>query len=95
MAVGKRSWLRTVGVRIAPRTVEGLTRLRATPAEVEHLKRRVTSLEADLKEAQRATMRLADVIDVVEELLLPATARDEEKLEVMLQQYVRESWGAA
>ncbi|NUR08774.1 MAG: hypothetical protein HOQ45_17430 [Nocardioidaceae bacterium] len=70
-----------------------LNRLRRTPAEpepgspggrlhgeVRRLSERVAALEEAVQENRRLNQRLADVIDVVSELLIPAADRDDEKI---------------
>jgi hypothetical protein len=44
------------------------------------LKARVTALEAAVDENRRLNQRLADVIDVVTEVLVPALDRDDERV---------------
>lgn len=52
-----------------------------------NLERRVAALE-DAVQANRAlNVRLAELTDVVTELLLPVASRDEEKLEELLEKY--------
>jgi hypothetical protein len=52
---------------------------------VESLRRRVTALENALFETRALNERVADVVDVVVELLVPAVDRDEAKLRELLQ----------
>jgi len=51
------------------------------------LERRVAALEAAVQENRALNVRLAELTDVVTELLLPVAARDEEKLEELLGKY--------
>lgn len=44
------------------------------------LEQRVADLEADLTEVRRHNLRLAEIVDVVQELLVPMADRDEEKV---------------
>ncbi len=48
--------------------------------ELGNLKKRVALLESGLEESRRLNERLSDVLDVVVELLIPATERNEERL---------------
>lgn len=48
------------------------------------LKRRIRDLEEEMQEARRLNRRLAELMDVVEELLLPIAQRDEEKIQQYL-----------
>ncbi len=60
-------------------------RLRA-PAALD-LRRRVAELEAEVQECRQLNLRLAELTDIVTELLLPVAARDEEKLAALLEKY--------
>lgn len=68
-----------------------IARLRGTRAgERLELRRRVARLEAEVQECRALNVRLAELTDIVTELLLPVAARDEEKLARLLERY-RES----
>ncbi len=54
-----------------------LSSLRPGAARVEQLEQRVADLEADLTELRRHQLRLAELVDVVQELLIPVASRDE------------------
>ncbi|HET8605108.1 MAG TPA: DUF6752 domain-containing protein [Marmoricola sp.] len=56
-------------------------------AEVDRLGARVRVLEEEVQEARRLNRRLAELTDVVQELLLPLSQRDEEKARQVLQRY--------
>jgi C4-dicarboxylate-specific signal transduction histidine kinase len=51
-----------------------------TAEQGRRLAERVTVLEAGLEESRRLNQRLADVVDVVTEVLVPAADRDDERL---------------
>jgi hypothetical protein len=51
------------------------------------LERRVAALEEAVQENRALNVRLAELTDVVTELLLPVAARDEERLEELLGKY--------
>ncbi len=64
-----------------------LSRLRRVPAAVgtqagghHRLAERVEALEAAVEENRRLNQRLADVVDVVTEILVPALDRDDERV---------------
>lgn len=63
----------------------GLPRRRS--AALRALQQRVADLEADMAELRRHNLRLAEVVDVVQELLVPMAQRDEEALRVALQRF--------
>jgi hypothetical protein len=48
---------------------------------------RVAALEEAVQENRALSVRLAELTDVVTELLLPVAARDEQKLEEILEKY--------
>lgn len=54
------------------------------------LERRVTELEDAVQECRALNVRLAELTDVVAELLLPVAARDEERIEELLEKYRRD-----
>jgi len=51
------------------------------------LERRVAALEEAVRENRALNVRLAELTDVVSELLLPVAARDEKRLEELLGKY--------
>lgn len=70
------------------RTLRGrLSRLRArarSGASELSLQERIEELEAEMQETRRLNRRLAELMDVVEELLVPLSQRDEEKVQQYL-----------
>jgi hypothetical protein len=59
---------------------------------VRRLDERITALEAEVQECRRLNLRLAELIDVVGELLVPIADRDEARVAEALRRY-RESVG--
>ena len=59
---------------------------------VRRLDERLSALEADVQECRRLNLRLAELIDVVGELLVPIADRDEARVAEALRRY-RESVG--
>ena len=59
----------------------------ATQDEVAALRAEVAALAAELDECRRQHQRVAQLTDVVQELLLPAALRDDELLAQLLVQY--------
>ena len=55
-----------------------------TRAEVARLRTEVDQLQDAVEEYRRLNERLSDVLDIVEEILVPAVDRDEEKLRALL-----------
>ena len=54
---------------------------------VEELRARVAVLEDEVRECRRQQLRLAELTDVVQELLLPLSQRDQEKVDELLRRY--------
>lgn len=80
-----RKQLRTRGKEAVRRLGQIRSGLRAEDAE--SLKARITELEAEMQEARRLNLRLAELTDVVQELLLPVAQRDEEKVAEAVERY--------
>jgi predicted nucleic acid-binding Zn-ribbon protein len=55
--------------------------------ELADLRERVEQLELDIQEARQMSKRLAEITDVVAEVLLPAEQRDEERMRELLTRY--------
>ncbi len=55
--------------------------------DIQQLWERVAMLENDVREARQLHRRLAELTDVVEELLVPIAQRDEARLEDVLERY--------
>jgi hypothetical protein len=56
---------------------------------VEGLRERVEVLEAEVQECRQLNLRLAELTDVVEELLLPIAQRDDAAVSAVLEKYSR------
>jgi hypothetical protein len=54
---------------------------------VEDLQRRLHDLEAEVQECRQLNTRLAEVTDLLEQVLLPAAAQDQERLAAALEKY--------
>jgi hypothetical protein len=54
---------------------------------VAHLQQRVAELEADMSEMRRHNLRLAEIADVVQELLIPMASRDEVKIQEAIERF--------
>ena len=52
--------------------------------EIDQLRKDVDVLQESMEEYRRLNERLSDVLDIVEELLVPAVDRNEEKLQALL-----------
>jgi hypothetical protein len=60
---------------------------RQTREELADLRERVQQLELDIQESRQMSKRLAEVTDVIAEVLLPAEQRDEERIHQLLARY--------
>ena len=56
---------------------------------LDRLQRRLEALEAEVQECRQMNVRLAELTDLVEQLLLPMAARDEQKLAAAVEKYSR------
>jgi len=54
---------------------------------IERLQRRLDTLEAEVQECRRLNVRLAELTDVVEQLLLPMASQDPERIAVAVEKY--------
>lgn len=59
----------------------------ASGRQVEELRERVAELEAEVQECRQLNLRLAELTDVVAELLLPVAQRDEAKVAEVMERY--------
>ena len=58
-----------------------------TRSDVQRLEQRVADLEADLAEMRRHNLRLAELADVVAELLVPMANRDEAAVQQAIERF--------
>jgi hypothetical protein len=54
---------------------------------VAQLEQRVADLEADMSEMRRHNLRLAEIADVVQELLIPMASRDEVRVQEAIERF--------
>ena len=54
---------------------------------VGQLEQRVADLEADVSEMRQHNLRLAEIADVVQELLIPMASRDEAKVQEAIERF--------
>ena len=67
--------------------MEPLKTLSSRYRAVTGLAERIAELEAEVQECRQLNLRLAELCDVVMELLLPASVADEEKVTEILERY--------
>jgi hypothetical protein len=56
---------------------------------LEKLQQRLIEIEAEVQECRQLNLRLAEVTDVVEQLLLPVAQQDRERIDEVLAKYSR------
>ncbi len=56
---------------------------------LDNLQRRLDELEAEVQECRQLNLRLAEVTDLVEQLLLPIAAQDQERIAAAVEKYSR------
>ena len=56
---------------------------------LDELQQRLEELEAEVQECRQLNIRLAEVTDLVEQLLLPIAAQDEDKIAAAVEKYTR------
>ncbi|CAN5172421.1 hypothetical protein BH09ACT11_BH09ACT11_02940 [soil metagenome] len=61
--------------------------MRKLNSTVEELTARVDELEAEMQESRRLNIRVAELLDLVEELLVPIAQRDEDKVRAYLESH--------
>jgi hypothetical protein len=80
--------LRSTGRRTLGRlSTTKLSKAVSSKGEIVELRRRVRILETEMQEARRLNRRLAELTDIVQELLVPLAQRDEEKVNKYLERY--------
>jgi DNA repair exonuclease SbcCD ATPase subunit len=67
----------------------GMLATRRMAKEIKDLRARVAELESAMQESRQLSKRLAEVTDIVAEVLLPSEQRDEARLRELLHRYER------
>jgi small-conductance mechanosensitive channel len=57
--------------------------------KLDELQQRLEELQAEVQECRQLNIRLAEVTDLVEQLLLPIAAQDQEKIAAAVEKYTR------
>jgi hypothetical protein len=79
-------------LRRSPRARLAYERLGAHRSQLAALRHRVGQLEAEVQEARALQQRVAELTDVVAEVLVPLADRDDERLKRALDGYARTSF---
>jgi len=69
------------------RDEEQMRRMDKMTKRIDRQTARIAELEAEVQEGRELGMRVAQLSDIVQELLLPVVDRDEERLHQLLQKY--------
>jgi hypothetical protein len=69
--------------------MESLRMLRGKGESLVSLRDRVNTLEAEVQECRQLNLRLAELTDVVQELLLPVAQRDEQRIAEVVERYAK------
>lgn len=69
---------------------ERMRQLKGAGISRARLESRVAALEEEVQECRQLNLRLAELTDVVQELLLPVAQRDETKLAALVEKYSSE-----
>ena len=64
-------------------------RVRPRLGQSDDLVRRIEALEADVLELRRHNVRLAEIADVVQELLVPLASRDQARIDEAIEKFSR------
>jgi cell division protein FtsB len=82
---------RGIATRLMPDAVATLDQLRAEVTDqqrtIGRLRRRIEELEAEVQECRALNRRIAELTDIVQELLVPAARRDTDRLDDLLARY--------
>lgn len=62
-------------------------RLQRAEKQLRALRRRVAALEEEVLESRQLNKQVAEMIDVIAEVLLPAEHRDDQRIHELLQKY--------
>jgi hypothetical protein len=77
------------GIRARGKSLaRNVARFRST-VDAEDLRVRVETLEAEVQECRQLNLRLAELTDVVQELLLPVAERDEKRVAEVMEKYAK------
>ena len=78
---GKRGGFKDRAVERVARAVAG--------DRLDELQQRLDELQAEVQECRQLNIRLAEVTDLVEQLLLPIAAQDQDKIAAAVEKYTR------
>lgn len=77
---------RLKGLGVRRRVVDRVGRV-VLGDRIERLQKRLETLEAEVQECRRLNIRLAELTDVVEQLLLPIASQDQERIAQAVEKY--------
>lgn len=91
-AGGNMETLKSRGKSLVAKQARRLARIVGVDEELRRLRDRVAVLEREVQESRRLHQRLAELTDVVTEVLVPAADREDEKIRKILATYNRDSF---
>lgn len=56
---------------------------------IDELRQRVETLESEIEELRRQNLRLAEIADVVQELLVPLASRDQDRVDAAIESFTQ------
>lgn len=71
------------------RAVRRVAEAAATSEPIDELKKRIAVLEAEVQENRQLNVRIAELVDLVAELLLPVASQDPEKIKAATDKFAR------
>jgi flagellar biosynthesis/type III secretory pathway chaperone len=80
------------GMNVRTKVSRGVAKVRqagSTRVDMVKLAARVNELEAEVQECRQLNLRLAELTDVVQELLLPVAQRDEARITEVMERYTK------
>lgn len=69
--------------------VRTLARKALNREATDDLRARVESLESEIEELRQQNLRLAEIADVVQELLVPLASRDQARIDAAIESFTR------
>jgi len=69
--------------------LRGVARRAVDRSPLGELARRVAALESEIEELRQQNLRLAEIADVVQELLVPLSSRDQARVDAAIEKFSR------
>ena len=69
--------------------LRGAARRAASRTPLGEMQRRIEALESEIEELRQQNLRLAEIADVVQELLVPLSSRDQARVDAAIEKFSR------